>query len=333
MRAAPLFLLLVAAGASPCLSAPVEEAIDRGMAFLAASWKGDAYDDSYLEYVYTGERLECPLPDCRLTYRLLDAYSNLAFLDRAGVEPGAATEQFARGREVLHALVPVWRGAGLYNVQRDAVDDGIALDTYCIIGLLGRDREMADVVAAHLDGDDWLPAEHYGNAQSFRKLADESWCVRLLRFASRPGRRQVPHLLQVSLQRGRDLLGQERPVEFRVNVALHLLYLLNDLRDKSLRAERRSLHELLLAASADPEMQQDLLTQANILEALAASGDVPRGALQPLADRLLRHQEADGGWHSRVGEAGTGLRVFTTMRALLALVEYGGRSGPPAPRR
>lgn len=320
-----LLLALAALGPRSLAAGPVEGAVERGLSFLAGAWRDEAYDDEYLRFVYPDERLDCPLRDCRLTYRLLDAYINLAFLDRSGVPRGPAAPQFARGREVLDAIVPAWREQGLYNVKRDPAADGIALDTYCIVGLLHRDRAMADVAAEHLDGDDWLPENHYDDGQSFRKLADETWCVRLLRFASRPGRRQFPRLARVALRRGWDLLEQERPVEFRVNVALHMLYMLDDLDDRSLRDDRNSLQELLLVAAEDPEIEGDMLTQANVLDALASSEDVPVRSLAALADRLLRHQEADGGWHSRIGETGTGLRVFTTMRALLALTRYGER--------
>jgi hypothetical protein len=317
---------LATLGSTFSAAGPVDGAVDRGLAFLARSWQGDAYDDEYLRFVYPDEKLDCPLPDCRLTYRLLDAYINLAFLDRAAVPHGPAQAQFSRGREVLEAIVPEWRERGLYNVKRDPVAGGVALDTYCIVGLLSEDRAMAGVAAAHLDGDDWLPDNHYDDLQSFRKLADETWCVRLLQFASRPGRRQVPRLARAALDRGRELLAQDRPLEFRVNVALHLLYLLNDLDDRSLRGDRDPLEKLLLAAAEDPGIQNDLLSQANILEALASGKDVPEPALRPLAERLLSHQEDDGGWHSMVGETGTGLRVFTTMRALLALTGYERRN-------
>jgi len=334
IRAALLFFLALATvGSFSFAAGQVDGAVDRGLTFLAHSWQGDAYDDEYLQFVYPDERLDCPLADCRLTYRLLDAYINLAFLDRAGVPHGPARPQFERGRAVLDAIVPVWRERGLYNVTKDPVAGGVALDTYCIVGLLRQDRAMAEVAAGHLDGDDWLPGNHYEDSQCFRKLADETWCVRLLRFASRPGRRQVPRLARISLGRGRELLEQERPVEFRVNVALHLAYLLNDLNDRSLRDDRDSIQKLLLAAAEEPDVENDLLTQANILEALASSPGVPEPALRPLAERLLRHQEEDGGWHSRVGETNSDLRVFTTMRALLALTKYDQRIDAPAGSR
>lgn len=322
MKLAPLCFLLVTASISHSPAASPADAVAHGVAFLARSFQEAGYDDEYLKHVYPGERLECPLPHCRLTYRLIDAYVNLVFLDREGVPHGPAGEQFARAREVLAAIVPEWRERGLYNVKRDPDGEGIALDTYCIVGLLGEDRAMADLVAAHLDGDDWLPDNHYPDEESFRKLADETWCVRLLESASRAGRRDVPRLTHLSLQRGRALLQEDRPAEFRANVGLHLLYLVDDVGGRSLRAEREFFRNLLLESAADPALRSDSLTQANILQALVSSGGVPKGAVRDIAERLLRHQEEDGGWHSRVGETGTSLRVLTTMRVLLALTQY-----------
>ncbi len=183
--------------------------------------------------VYSDEQLDCPLADCRLTYRLLDAYINLAFLDRAGVPHGPARPQFERGRKVLDAIVPAWREAGPLQRHKDPVEGGVALDTYCIVGLLHQDRAMAKVAAGHLDGDDWLPGNHYDDSESFRKLADETWCVRLLRFASRRDRRQVPRLAgspwtgvgTAGAGTARGVPGQRRTAPG---------YLLNDLEDRSL---------------------------------------------------------------------------------------------------
>ena len=111
--AAAFLAFAAAAACAGANAAGLDRAEERGLAFLERAWRGDAYDDDYLAYVYPGERLDCPLPDCRLTYRLLDAYINLVFLERAGVSPGPAAAQFERAREVLDALAPSWRRAGL----------------------------------------------------------------------------------------------------------------------------------------------------------------------------------------------------------------------------
>jgi hypothetical protein len=300
---------------------PVADPLARGLGYLADAWQGDAYDDAYLQYVYTEEKLACPLADCQLTYRLLDAYINLAFLDQADVAPGPAKEQFLRGREVLGAIVPLWRQQGIYNVTRTPQEGGIALDTYCIVGLLHEDATMARVVAGHLDGEDWLAEDFYDPAQSFRKLADETWCVALLAVAGEDPV-LVDKLVRLSVTRARGRLGESLSAEVRANIALHLVYLLTRVGDPTLDEELVYFIEQLDRSAQDPALESDLLSQANILEALARSGRVKSERLDEIAKMLLANQESDGGWHSRVGEQGSALRVFTSLRALLALKRY-----------
>ena len=299
----------------------VADSIVRGLGYLADAWQGDAYDDAYLQYVYTDEQLECPLADCQLTYRLLDAYINLAFLDQADLAHGPAKEQFLRGREVLGAIVPVWREQRLYNVTRDPHEGGLALDTYCIVGLLHEDAAMARVVAEHLNGEDWLAEDFYDPAQSYRKLADETWCVALLAVAGEDSD-LVDRLVRLSVKRARDRLGEPLDAEVRANIVLHVVYLLTRVADPSLDDELDYFIEQLDRAERDPALEGDLLTQANILEALARSGRVKIAQLGEMAKVLLTNQEIDGGWHSRIGEQGSAFRVFTSLRALLALKRY-----------
>jgi len=293
----------------------------RGLGYLADAWQGDAYDDAYLQYVYADEQLECPLAGCRLTYRLLDAYINLAFLDQAGLAHGPARAQFLRGREVLDAIVPLWREQRLYNVTRAPQKGGIALDTYCIVGLLYEDSAMARVVAGHLDGDGWLAEDYYDPPQSFRKLADETWCVGLLAVAG-DDPALAGKLVRVLVTRARDRLGEPLSAEARVNIALHLVYLLMRAEDPTFEEALAYFIDQLDHSARDPALESDLLTQANILEALARSGRVERTRLSAFAKILVANQEPDGGWHSRIGEQGSSLRVFTSLRALLALKRY-----------
>ena len=320
-----LVLLLVSWGGSVPAS-PVGDSVQRGQAFLAAAWDGEGYDDDYLRFVYPGERLECPLADCRLTYRLLDAFINLSFLDRAPLGPGPTDEQIARARAVLNGLLPAWRARGLYNVVHQPDPDGIALDTYCITGLLHEDRAMADIVAGHLDGDGWLAEDYYEEHENFRKLADESWCVRLLRFASPAGRSRVRPLARLIVDQAEQFLEASQRPEQRINVALHVVYLLRDLGDPRFDPDLLRTLAVLEQAAGDPRVESDLLTQANLLEALSGVPQADEHLLGIVAERLTRNQQPDGGWYSRIGESGSSLRVFTTMRAVLALSRYERRS-------
>lgn len=321
-----LFIVTLVGWGGSAWALPIGSSVEHGQEFLAAAWDGEGYDDEYLQFVYPGERLECPLPDCRLTYRLLDAFINLSLLERAGLENGPMTAQIARGRAVLEGLLPGWRETGVYNVVRRPDPDGIALDTYCIAGLLHEDQAMADVVSGHLGSDGWLAEDYYEKHESFRRLADESWCVRLLRFASPPGRSRIAPLARSLVEQADRFLKSNPRIEHRVNVALHLVYLLRELGDPRFAPELLRMLAVLEQAAGDPRIESDLLTQANLLEALAGIPEADEPLLRVVARRLTRNQQPDGGWYSRIGESGSSLRVFTTMRAVLALSRYERRS-------
>jgi hypothetical protein len=309
------------ASARPPSGLALDAAIDRGLRFLAGSWKGDRFDDAYLDYVYPGEHLACPLPDCRVTYRLLDAYFDLRWLKGALGTLGPAEPIAVRATEVTRALVVPWRQSGPYNVRRDPVADGIGLDTYCILGLVERDRAMAEVVARHLDGTGWIPEGYYRTSESFRALADETWCARLLAVTGTAPDR-VPRLAAAEVERGRVEVESARSREVAANLAYHLLNLLSDVRREELAPAAAWFESRLADAVRDPALSDDRLTRANLLEGLATARRERRADLDALAADLLAAQEEDGGWHSRRGETGTSLRTFTTLRALLALARY-----------
>jgi len=311
------------APASACApsSPALDAAIDRGLRFLANSWHGDRFDDAYLAYVYPGERLVCPLPHCKVTYRLLDAYFDLRWLKGVLGTLGPAEPAALRATEVTRALVEPWRQSGPYNVRRDPVPDGIGLDTYCILGLVERDRGMAEVVARHRDRTGWIPEGHYRISEGFRALADETWCLRLLAVTGTASH-QIPRLAAEAVERGRAEVESAPSSEVAANLAYHLVGLLADVDREELAPAAAWFAARLAAATRDPALAGDRLTRANLLDALAAVRWDARADLDELAADLLASQEADGGWYSRRGESGTALRTFTTLRALLALARY-----------
>jgi hypothetical protein len=130
-------------------------------------------------------------------------------------------------------------------------------------------------------------------------------------------------LVRASIARARVHLAEPLRAEVRANVALHAVYLLMQVDDARLESERTFFLDQLDRAARHPDLEGDVLTRANILEALARSDRVEPVRLRPMAESLVAGQEPDGGWHSRVGEQGSALRVFTTLRVVLALKRYG----------
>ena len=153
VRAAPLLLpAVVAFGALSAGAGPVDDAADRGLAFLARSWQGDAYDDAYLAFVYPDEELECPLPDCRLTYRLLDAYINLAFLDQDGYAGTVEVVLMQAGLEAaamtaaIRGRAPGSKGFRLYSKWI------VIKRSYCMLLTVHCVRQQGGLAAQTLSG-------------------------------------------------------------------------------------------------------------------------------------------------------------------------------------
>mgnify|MGYP001571994197 FL=1 len=73
-----IFALIISSCSSNTNS---QQAINKGINYLvSAQDKEFGYKDKYLTYVYPGEDLECPLENCKITYRKIDAFFNLIFI-------------------------------------------------------------------------------------------------------------------------------------------------------------------------------------------------------------------------------------------------------------
>lgn len=306
--------------ARPCeLEGRADHAIDAGLGFIAAAWTGDGFEDEYLRFRYPGEELDCPLPECVLTYRLLDAYFNLVMLLSIRPDLGPAGTLGERADQTLRSLLPAWRARGLYNVLRDPDPDGIALDTYAILAWLYRDVAMAGVVERHRTGWGWMADDFYAPAERFRKVADEAWAVRL-HSATADGPCQVK-LIGAIVAGAREVIESPAPLEARVNAALHAVYVLQDGRTP-FEAELEDLERFLRASVGEPELAGDVLSLANVLDALALDASRAADDLADLVAMLLGHQQPDGSWPPRAGATGSRLRVFATLRSTLGLVRW-----------
>jgi hypothetical protein len=165
-------------------AASIESAFGRGAACLGRDIdpKGGSavFRDPYLTYVYPDERLPVPPGARPLTYRQVDAATILVLLGRTGAIPEPLATAAAEAAKRLSEVAPVWRGRGFSNVKRGSRPDGIALDTFCVVGWLNGDEAMAREAAEAIDGDGWIPPGWYEGAEKFRAATDESWCLRLL---------------------------------------------------------------------------------------------------------------------------------------------------------
>ncbi|HEU5182790.1 MAG TPA: hypothetical protein VFW45_18525 [Candidatus Polarisedimenticolia bacterium] len=316
-----------ALGAAPAVSR-LQEAGSKAAACLARDYDGRAFRDPYLRYVYPEEKLEGTASDPDLTYRRIDADIMLVLLAREGKIAAALRPAVDRASRALHELPPLWAGKGFNNLRKNPEPEGIALDTFCIVGWLEADRAMAQAAAQALDGDGWLPEGLYEGEESFRRDADEAWCLRLLASPAGIGLNDARRVLDRLLADLRD--ARKDPAGRRsFYAAYHLSLLLEETMDLGSGIDAGALREELAEAMAawaaarprGREPASDLLEWANLVTAklprLESTGLRRRGV-----EILLRQQGEDGCWHlpgARPPEAGSS---FLTLRALLALSAY-----------
>jgi hypothetical protein len=318
----------------------VERAFQNAATCLAGTFDGNGFRDPYLTYVYPGENLPLPKGGPRLTYRMIDADTVLVLLGRAGRVPASLEGAVEKAGASLRGVLPVWRGSGIYNLRKAPSPNGVALDTYCFVGWLYQDREIASVVAADRDGDGWLPEKMYAGEERFRLDADESWCLRLLASPAGPGIEEAAPVIDriastLHRETASDPSGSAAFYE-----AFHLAMVLSEAERsrKGLPSRHRPLEDDVVAAfsawasarGGDAASEaRDILEWANL-----AAADLPDGvgsaSLRARAiDVLLRGQSADGCFRiPGASPPGSGTS-FLTLRALLALAPL----RPPSPER
>jgi len=322
-------LLAACAATAPPQPSQVETAIAEGFAYLAGIRTPDgAYKDAYLQYIYPGEELACPLENCNLTYRTLDAYFNLRFIQQSFPDAGPLAADVARADEIMRSLLPVWRQRRLYNIQqRTMIDpDGLALDTYCILGYLYKDGVMARVAKDSLKGWDWLPEDFYTGDAAFRTIADESWCTRLL-VVTDTDAALARALAHKSVKETRELVsGGTTPVA-QAMAYYHTLLVLDDLGDGRDRDTVADFQRQLARLAVSDALWNDTVTLANILDALAATNASDGRTMDRLASELLARQAPSGVWYADAGVPADNGQVFATFRALSALQAYRRHKG------
>ncbi len=322
-------LLAACAATAPPKPSQVETAIAGGFAYLAGIRTPDgAYKDAYLQYIYPGEELACPLDTCNLTYRTLDAYFNLKFIQQSFPDAGPLAADVARADEIMRSLLPAWRQSRLYNIQQPTMidPDGLALDTYCILGYLYRDAVMARVAKDSLQGWDWLPEGFYMGDAAFRTIADESWCTRLL-VVTGTDAALARALAHKSVKETRELVsGGTTPVA-QAMAYYHTLLILHDLRDGSDRDTIADFQRQLARLAVSEALWKDTVTMANILDALASTNASDGRTMDRLAAELVARQGESGVWYADAGVPVDSGQVFATLRALSALQAYRGHKG------
>jgi len=301
----------------------IDAAFHKGASCIsrAVDSKG-TFGDPYLSYEYPEERLPAPEGARRLTYRIIDAYAILTMLRRAGPLPSELEGIAAEAEQALRRLAPAWRGRGFTNTLRDPRSDGIALDTYCIVGWLSADADMAREVVDAIDGDRWLPAGWYDDLQRFRATADESWCLRLALSAGKPD----PPVLRVRDRLAADL-AKAREKDPAGLDAFYLAWHLGMLAaDGKLPDAQPAIIDIFSAwtrahVRKGRTARSDIVEWVNLAssETLVHAGARGARTAELATQATLDHQDPDGCWTIPGARPANDGYAFLTLRALLAL--------------
>ncbi len=294
----------------------LDDAIERGAGFVAAAWSPFHFADPYLAFVYPGESLTCGLPNCRVTYRTLDAYFALHFL-----QPRLQAKELRRleaplgeAQQVLADLAPRWVNVPIENaLKSSASDGGVALDTYCILGTVEQSAPMAQHLLEYLTEDNNFIDDQYYQDDRWRNIADETWCLRLL--AETGSSAPLDELLTRQAEQAKTFLSNDENAAAKSGVAYHLLML--DEAGKGSESDRLMWQEEIVNLLRSSQLDGDSISLGNALEVLSESGYSDREFLALLANYLLALQGKDGAW--RVNNE---YPAFSTLRALNGLAAY-----------
>jgi hypothetical protein len=221
----------------------------------------------------------------------------------------------AEGVNVLADLAPRWRNAPIQNaLKSSASDSGVAIDTYCILGVVKQDVAMARHILSYISEDDNLIDDRYFQNDTWRNIADETWCLRLIAETETP-LAQLNIMLNAQADQGKSFLASRETVSAKLAVLYHLLML--DSRARPTLPNRDLWWEKTVELLRTGAVDDDPISLGNALEALSNSGYPDQAFLRILTNHLLALQGDDGAWRT-----GGQYPVFTTLRALNGLAAF-----------
>lgn len=301
----------------------IERALAQGAQYVGEHYQAFSFDDPYLRYRYPGEALTCPAAGCALTYRTLDAFTMLSFLQQADFAHPALADAVRDGERALEAIAPLWAPGPISNTTTTK-GEGYALDSFCILGYLRKDSDFAKTALSNLDDSGNWMADDFYTQDVWRNTADESWCLRLLAVTGE-GSDQLTALGEKFFKDVADNTADAvnpLPGPEQIAVLYHALAVVRDLpTDLNERHEQQiaELQKRFQEQTRQTLFTSNALLVANALETLAADRtdfDLQR----ELVRWLLENQQEGGFWEAAPGEESG--RVFTTLRAMIALATY-----------
>lgn len=311
--------------------AEVDSSINRGFSYLNTVFDENyGYDDMYLQFVYPGEDLQCPHDDCNLTYRIMDGYFNLIFIQNEFDDYSIIQEQAEYGDNVLTSVLPLWQEGYIYNVIKNTSEEGkegYALDTLCILGYLYDDKILAEKAKDSLKDGRWLDLNHYVGIDSWRTLADESWCVRHI-IRTGIDDELALQLAQDKIQETYDFIDGDYPEISKIVTVVHMLYIFVDLDEGDFETDSMdkdlAYFQQYIKKNLDNEnLWENTLLLANVLDVLAKTEYDDEPTVSKIASEIFRRQESNGKWYQQhSGAKADYLQTFTTFRSVIGLNSY-----------
>ncbi len=343
----PLQRLLVPAAAAIALAAAfyaltapqapggtgVQPAISAGLGFLSGvNVTADTLDAG--EQAIPAEEKYENLSELAL-YRKTDVMLDLHFIGREFKDAGTLRPRVQEADGFLEGLAGRWQEGSVDYAYFDAggEEGDYAFDLYCMIALETGNGMMAEKIRSALKEEGWSTAQ----AQEFRVIIDESWCIMMLADFGTANASIMPLLQakarQLSAYETRPFAGDRAVEEIRRSYARsHVLMLKGFLEDRGIHCAvkdkicfpeyKRYLQDKLYDDGIANLGSADYLS--NSLYFLAKTG-YAKQRLRPLAEALLKLQKADGGWSSMFSPEM--FRGLLTARAVLALNAYENAGG------
>ncbi|MFH1916948.1 MAG: hypothetical protein ABIJ21_06830 [Nanoarchaeota archaeon] len=316
------------AGLTVDMTARIDTATANGLLYLDSAYSSYMYADEYLQYVYPGESLACPLETpCNITYRLLDAYFDVYFLEEAMPGLQGLENQRKDAHAVLLGVAKNWENEKINNVIRsDAGSGGVALDTYCIVGYITKNPKMAEIARSYLTEDNnWMPSDYF-EGDAWRNIADESWCIRL--FIEVGYDKELTIQLVDKLIADTDNFINDKNITDtdKLSVVYHTLYILSEFEKYDNRyLEKKRKYSDFINYFSYKNLAGNTLMLANLLDVMVAADYDNPAAIEEIADKVLLAQESSGYWKISSDFPDNQGQVFTTFRALIGLNNYRNR--------
>jgi len=278
--------------------------------FISSSYS----NDSYLTYVYSSENLPF-----NLTYRKIDFYSNLYILHKFY---GYNVENYKFINESLNNFSEWSNSQSFSNTIIRTGMPTLALDTYCIVKYYRNDSNGAKKILDYITEDYNIMADNYYTQDVWRNIADETWCVMLIK-KTNINDSLSKTLLSIKLKEGRSFLLNDSYDEIsKAGIVLHELYLLKEF--EGYQQEKNFWIDKAFYYLSQEEILQNNLMLSDFVDILLEY-NITKKDVEKFVDLLNSRKNSNGYWDLDQNVTTKRFQIFTTSRVLIALAHFNER--------